>query len=216
LRCCIPLNSVLPAKSLFVRNVCVSRKPEECVQYALHENHASWPLGRNGSSWDFSGSRSTVACGARANYPSEFDQSAGGGCQDPHGNCANAAASAAAHRAAQGGADRVAKNVFRAERGSVHGGGARYAAIRIHVAALRRERSSRAAVLAATSAGLLRFGSLVCYGHKLSGLENGAVGALAQNLVGAASCLDGGEPGGIWIYASASGAALTSCVGASA
>jgi len=39
-------------------------------------------------------------------------------------------------------------------------------------------------------------------------VENGAIRALAQDLVGSTGMLDGGEPGGIRIHAGASSAAL--------
>ncbi len=53
-------------------------------------------------------------------------------------------------------------------------------------------------------AGVLRFGSIVRYGNQLCRMENGAVRALAQNLVGSAGLFDGRVPGGIWIHARAS------------
>lgn len=49
-------------------------------------------------------------------------------------------------------------------------------------------------------AGVVRRRSVVCHGRELAGLENGAVAALAQNLLGAASHFDRRKPGRILLY----------------
>src|SRR5271170_4839006 len=136
LRCCLPLNSVLPAKLLFLRTFRPLRGPEQCVQCALHENHASWPLGWDRGTWDVDVSRGAAACGARANCSGELDQDNGGGFQDSERDGAGTAGAAAAQRAAPGDQDLVAEIVLRAERGSVHRRGSGHAAVRIHAAAL--------------------------------------------------------------------------------
>ena len=72
----------------------------------------------------------------------------------------------------------------------------------------RRARPFGAALSAASGAGVLRFCSFVRDGGELAGVENGAVRALAQNLVAATGGFDGGKHGGIRIHAVASDAAL--------
>ena len=176
LRCRRPLNSLLPAKSLFARNCRASYGPEQCVQYALHENQAKWP-----SDWDLSTcgayvSRGTAACGARANCSGEFDQNDGGGLTDSQWR---GAAAAAAQRATQGSEAGCTEIVLGVACGSLHSRRAGHAAIRIHVAELRRKRSDCTTILAAACAGVLRFRCVVCHRNQLSRMENGAVGALA-------------------------------------
>jgi|GEM_PF-6616393 hypothetical protein len=176
LRCRLPLNSLLPAKSLFARNFRASYGPEQCVQYALHENHAKWPL-----DWDLSTcgayvSRGTAACGARANCSGEFDQNDGGGLRDSQRGGVGAAA---AQRATQGSEAGCAEIVSGIDCGSLHCRRVGHAAARIHVAELRRERSDCTTILAAACAGVLRFRCVVCYRNQLPRMENGTVGALA-------------------------------------
>jgi hypothetical protein len=176
LRCCLPLNSLLPAKSLFARNFRASYGPEQCVQYTLHENHAKWPL-----DWDLSTcgayvSCGTAACGARANCSGEFDQNDGGGLTDSQWGGAGAAA---AQRATQGSEAGCAEIVLGIDCGSLHSRRVGHAAVRIHVAELRRERSDCTTILAAACAGVLRFRCVVCYRNQIPRMENGTVGALA-------------------------------------
>jgi hypothetical protein len=176
------------------------------VQCALHENHAKCPLARDRSStWDVYIFRGAATRSARTNCSGELNQNYCGRFTDPQRNCVGAAAS---QRTAQGSEAGASEIVLGTDRGSLHGRGTGHAAIRSHVAELRRERSYRAAVFAAARSGVLRFSCVVCHGRKLSGMENGAVGALAQNLVVAAGYVHGGKPGGIWLHAGASAAAL--------
>jgi hypothetical protein len=114
-----------------------------------------------------------------------------------------------AQRVAPGGEARAAEIDLLVDLGGLHRRRAGHAAIRIHVAELRRERSFHAAVFPA--AGVLRFRCLVCHGNQLSGMEHGAIRVLAQDLVGSAGMLDGGKPSGIRIHAGASIAALMRC-----
>jgi hypothetical protein len=176
LRWCTPLNSVLPAKSLFLRNFRATRGPEQCVQCALHENHAKWALGRDRSTRDVPVSRGAATCGARTDCSGEPDQNDGGGLA---GSQWGGAGSAAAQRAAQGGEAGASEIILGIDRGSLHSRRVGNAAIRILAAELRRERSDCTAISPATRAGVLRFRRVVCYRDRPSRMENGAVGALA-------------------------------------
>jgi hypothetical protein len=175
-RCRLPLNSMLPARSLLARNFRPSREPEQCVQRALHENHAKWPLAWDLSTWDAHVSRSTAACSARANCSGELDENDGDGLADSQWGGVGAAA---AQRAAQGSEAGASEIVLGIDRGSLHGGRAGHAAVRIHVAELRREGSDCATISATACAGVLRFGCVVCHRNQLSWMENGAVRTLA-------------------------------------
>jgi hypothetical protein len=176
LRCRLPLNSMLPAKSLFLRNFHASREPEQCVQCTPHENHARSELGWDCSTWDVRVSRSAAACSARANCSGELNENGGGGLADSQWCGASAAP---ARRAAQGGEAGASEIVLGIDRGSLHGGRAGHAAIRIHVAELRREKSDCTTISATARAGVLRFRCAVCHRNQLSWMENDAVGALA-------------------------------------
>jgi hypothetical protein len=175
-RCRLPLNSMLPAKSLLARNFPPSREPEQSVQRALHENHAKWPFDWDRSASDTYISRGAVACGAGANCSGEFDQNDGSGLADSQWGSIGAAA---AQRAAQGSEAGASEIVLGIDCGGLHSCRAGHAAIRIHVAELRRERSDCTTISATARAGVLRFGCVVCHRNQLSWMENGAVRTLA-------------------------------------
>jgi hypothetical protein len=175
-RCSLPLNSVLRAKSLFLRNFRAAREPEQCVRYALNENHAQWALGWDRSTWDVPVSRGAAACGVGANCSGELDQNDGGGFQDSERDGAGAAA---AERGSQGDEAGASEIVLGIDRGLLHSRRAGHAALRIHVAGFRREKSDCATISATACARVLRFRPVVCYRNQLSRMGNGAVRTLA-------------------------------------
>jgi len=187
------------------RNLRAAREPAQRVQYALHENHEIWPARWDRSFWDAEVARRDAARGPRANCYGEFSAGDDGRLQDSE---RDRVAAAPSQRVAQGGEARTAEIVVRMERWSLHRGRPGHAAIRIHVAAFSREGSRRAAVFAAAGAGLLRFRGYVRHGNQLSGTEDGAVGALPQNLAASAGNFHDWKPRGIRIHAGASRAAL--------
>ena len=154
------------SKITFLRNVGTSCESELCVQCALHENHASWPLGRDHGTWDVYVSRGAAACGACADSAAEFGARDGGGLQNSQWGRAGAAS---AERAAQGGEAGAAEIVLGIDRGSSHSRRAGHASIRIHVAGLRREGSHSTTISAAACAGVLRFRRVVCHRNQLLG-----------------------------------------------
>jgi hypothetical protein len=194
----------MPANLPSARNLQVRREPQQRVQYALHENHATCPASGDCSSWDADVSRGGAACGARADRSGESCARGDGRLEDSERRLARAASAA---RVTPSGEARPAEIVLLVDRRGLHRRRPRHATICIHVVELRRTGSFGAALFAAAGAGVLRFHCLVCHGKQLSGMENGAIRALAQDLPGSAGMLDGGQPGGIRLHAGASIAA---------
>jgi hypothetical protein len=200
----LPLNSALPAKLSSARNLRASREPEQRVQYALHENHAS---ARQVGIAVLGMLMFLVAALPAAHaqiVPVSPVHDATGDSKIPSGVVLAPLPHSELRRAVK---PALPKSFFLLTAG-------------VYAAGLDMQRSESMLpnfderdpfvrpFLRLPAPAYYTSVALFCHGNQLSGMEDGAIRALAQDLVSSAGMLDGGKPGGIRIQAGASIAAL--------